>query len=199
MTEHLGRNIAAGVGGLVVAVLCCASAALGGLGTSSGAASSTSTAAIPPSVLSVYIGASATCPGLSWSVLAAIGTIESDNGQSTAPGVASSANAFGAEGPMQFEPATFAEYDEPVPPGGADPPSPYDEVDAVYAAARMLCANGAAGGVNLPDAIYAYNHSASYVAEVLALSEAYASEAAASGTTGAMGAVGQRVTRVRRS
>jgi hypothetical protein len=25
---------------------------------------------------------------------------------------------------MQFEPATFAAYDEPVPPGGADPTEP---------------------------------------------------------------------------
>jgi hypothetical protein len=50
---------------------------------------------------------------------------------------------------MQFEPATFAAYDEPVPPGGAKPPSPYDAVDAVYAAARDLCANGAADGANL--------------------------------------------------
>jgi hypothetical protein len=43
---------------------------------------------------------------------------------------------------MQFESATFAAYDEPVPPGGAVPPSPYDPTDAVYAAARMLCPLG---------------------------------------------------------
>jgi hypothetical protein len=40
-------------------------------------------------------------------VLAAIGTIESDNGQSDLPGVHSGANAAGVEGPMHFEPATF--------------------------------------------------------------------------------------------
>ena len=40
-------------------------------------------------------------------MLAAIGRVESDSGQSTAPGVASGANHAGAEGPMQFEPATF--------------------------------------------------------------------------------------------
>ena len=57
---------------------------------------------------------------------------------------------------MQFEPATFATYDQPVPPGGANPPSPYDPVDAAYAAARMLCANGAANGANLPAAVFAY-------------------------------------------
>jgi cell wall-associated NlpC family hydrolase len=105
-------------------------------------------------------------------VLAAIGTVESDNGQSTLPGVQSGANPAGAEGPMQFEPATFAAYDEPVPPGGARPPSPYDPADAVYAAARLLCANGAANGADLPGAIYAYNHSAAYVSQVLTLAQA---------------------------
>ena len=138
-------------------------------------ASSAASAKIPPAMLPLYEQAAATCPGLPWTVLAAIGTVESDNGQSTLPGVHSGANSAGAEGPMQFEPATFAEYDEPEPPGGADPPSPYDPTDAVYAAARLLCANGAAGGVDLAGAVYAYNHSASYVAEVLALAQTYAS------------------------
>ena len=125
-------------------------------------------------------GAAATCPGLPWTVLAAIGTVESDNGQSTLPGVHSGANSAGAKGPMQFEPATFAEYDEPVPPDGADPPSPYDPVDAVYAAARLLCANGASGGTDIAGAVEAYNHSASYVAQVLALAQSYVGTSAGS-------------------
>jgi cell wall-associated NlpC family hydrolase len=74
---------------------------------------------------------------------------------------------------MQFLPATFAEYAQPVPPGGADPPSPYDPTDAVFAAARLLCANGAARGADIPGAIFAYNHSASYVQQVLALAQSY--------------------------
>jgi cell wall-associated NlpC family hydrolase len=76
---------------------------------------------------------------------------------------------------MQFEPATFAAYDEPVPPGGAQPPSPYDATDAVYAAARMLCADGGAGGADIAAAVLAYNHSASYVTRVLALAQSYGS------------------------
>ena len=68
--------------------------------------------------------------------------VETDNGQSTAPGVWSGANSAGAEGPMQFEPATFAAY-ATVGPGGAEPPTPYDPVDAVYTASAMLCADGA--------------------------------------------------------
>ncbi len=78
---------------------------------------------------------------------------------------------------MQFLPATFAAYDEPVPPGGADPPSPYDPVDAIYAAARMLCADGARDGRDIPGAIYAYNHSLRYVTEVLADADTYAHDA----------------------
>jgi cell wall-associated NlpC family hydrolase len=137
----------------------------GGVGTGS--------SSIPPAMLALYQEAATTCAGLPWTVLAAIGTIESDNGQSDLPGVHSGANAAGAEGPMQFEPATFAEYAEPVPPGGAEPPSPYDPTDAVYAAARLLCANGAAGGADIPGALFAYNHSASYVQQVLALAQSY--------------------------
>lgn len=136
---------------------------------------------IPPGWLALYRRAAPTCPGLPWTVLAAIGTVESGNGTSTLPGVHSGANPAGAEGPMQFEPATFAIYDLPVPPGGANPPSPYDPTDAVYAAARLLCANGAAGGADLPAAVYAYNHSLSYVAEVLALARSYGEGTAGSG------------------
>jgi len=134
-------------------------------------ATSDATSKIPPAMLALYQEAAGTCPGLPWTVLAAIGTVESDSGQSTLPGVQSGANAAGAEGIMQFEPATFAAYDEPVPAGGADPPTPYDPADAVYAAARLLCANGASGGTDLAAAVYAYNHSAAYVAHVLALAQ----------------------------
>ncbi len=143
------------------------------IGGGAPAATSAATAQIPPAMLTLYQQAAATCPGLPWTILAAIGTIESDNGQSNLPGVHSGTNAAGAEGIMQFEPATFAAYDEPVPPGGAVPPSPYDPTDAVYAAARLLCADGAAGGADLSGAVYAYNHSASYVAQVLALAQSY--------------------------
>jgi cell wall-associated NlpC family hydrolase len=141
--------------------------------------SSAAVAGIPPAMLALYQEAAATCAGLPWTVIAAIGTIESDNGQSDLPGVHSGANAAGAEGPMQFEPATFAEYAEPVPPGGAEPPSPYDPTDAVYAAARLLCANGAADGADIPGALFAYNHSAGYVQQVLALAQSYGGVTAA--------------------
>ena len=78
---------------------------------------------------------------------------------------------------------TFAEYDQPVPPGGANPPSPYDPVDAIYAAARDLCANGARGGANVAGAVFAYNHASWYVAEVLALASTYAATSTPGGPT----------------
>jgi cell wall-associated NlpC family hydrolase len=126
-------------------------------------------ASVPASMLALYQVAAGTCPGLAWALLAAIGTVESANGQSTLPGVHSGHNGAGAEGPMQFEPATFQQYEWPVPPGGVAPPSPYDPTDAVYAAARMLCADGAGVGARVHQAVFAYNHSDAYVAQVVQL------------------------------
>ena len=176
LTAGLSVGLAASVVG--TAVLASAVSMLGA-GGGAPTASAAATATIPPAILTLYQEAAATCPGLPWTVLAAIGSIESDNGQSNLPGVHSGANAAGAEGMMQFEPATFAVYDQPVPSGGAVPPSPYDPADAVYAAARLLCADGAAGGADLAGAVYAYNHSASYVAQVLALAQSYAASSTA--------------------
>jgi hypothetical protein len=177
----LAAGLAAGLAAAVVGTAILASAAsLLGIGGGAPAASTAATAKVPTAMLTLYQQAAATCPGLPWTILAAIGTVESDNGQSNLAGVHSGANGAGAEGPMQFEPSTFAAYDEPVPPGGATPPSPFDPTDAVYAAGRLLCANGGAGGVDLSGAVYDYNHSASYVAQVLALARSYA--AASTGT-----------------
>ena len=182
--------LAVGLGVAVVGTAILASAtSLLGVGSGGPAASTAATANIPAAMLALYQQAAATCPGLPWTIVAAIGTVESDNGQSSLPGVHSGANSAGAEGPMQFEPATFAAYDEPVPPGGATPPSPYDPTDAVYAAARLLCANGGAGGADLSGAVYDYNHSAAYVAQVLALAQTYAAAStAASGGSPALAA-----------
>ncbi len=189
------RVLAFGAAGLVAAATMLAgatgvvSASLLGNGTNDGVPagaggdvgpSSVASGEIPAGMLTLYRAAAATCPGLPWTVLAAIGTVESGNGTSNLPGVHSGANAAGAEGPMQFEPPTFAAYAEPVPPGGATPPTPYDPVDAVYAAARMLCANGAAGGVDVPGAVFAYNHDDAYVAKVLALAQSFGQVAPAS-------------------
>ena len=106
------------------------------------------------------------CPGLPWTVLAAIGQIES--GDRANPGVSSA----GAMGPMQFLPSTWAEwgitaFGEPSPPNIMDP------FDAVPSAARYLCAAGGATAAGLPGAVFAYNHANWYVTEVLALAKEY--------------------------
>ncbi len=198
MTGSIITKLLAGVAALVAGVAVLTGAATAGVtgllaGTATGSTTTGSTATgsgaggggglppaaqsvagIPANYLALYQDAAGACPGLPWTVLAAIGTIESGNGSSTAPGVHTGANSAGAQGPMQFEPATFAAYAQPVPPGGADPPSPYDPVDAIYAAARYLCAGGAAGGRDLPGAIYGYNHAGWYVTDVLTLAGRYA-------------------------
>jgi cell wall-associated NlpC family hydrolase len=128
---------------------------------------------IPPAYLALYMAAAQTCPGLPWGVLAGIGKAESDHGRSTAPGVHSGANYAGAEGPMQFEPATFAQY---AVDGNHDGTlSVYDPADAIYTAAAMLCADGAASGTQagIRQAVFSYNHSQAYVTAVLSWAARY--------------------------
>jgi cell wall-associated NlpC family hydrolase len=170
-----GASITVMVGLPVLAATALGGAAVGDGGDAAPASGPGAAPAIPAAWVSLEEKAASTCPGLPWSVLGAIGTVESHSGQSTAPGVWSGSNAAGAEGPMQFEPATFAAY-ATVGPGGTDPPSPYDPVDAVYTATSMLCANGAANGAALRSAVLAYNHSATYANTVLALTVALAAD-----------------------
>ena len=139
-----------------------------------GAPTAAARTGIPSDYLAWYMAAGRTCPGLPWPVLAGIGTVESDNGQSALPGVRSGGNSAGAEGPMQFLPATFAEYAVDADPGL--PVSPYDPADAIYTAAAMLCASGARGGApaGIERAVFAYNHADWYVDEVMSWSGRYA-------------------------
>jgi len=153
----------------------------GGQGATAGRGDAGRQPAIPADWLALYQKAAATCPGLPWSVVAAIGTVETGSGQSTAPGVWSGANSAGAEGPMQFVPSTFAAY-ATVGPGGARPPSPYDPVDAVYSATAMLCADGGGSATTLRAAVHDYNHSDPYVDTVLTLSLSFQQDPATSGT-----------------
>ncbi len=146
-----------------------------------GAPTALAAADIPADYLTWYTGAAHTCPGLPWSVLAGIGKVESDHGRSSAPGVHSGANSAGAEGPMQFLPATFAAHAINADP--SQPLSPYDPADAIYTAAATLCADGARGGsgTGIQQAIFAYNHASWYVTDVLAWAAKYATQ----GGTGA--------------
>jgi membrane-bound lytic murein transglycosylase B len=130
-------------------------------------ASALGTATVPAAYLSLYGRAAATCAGLPWTVLAAVGAVESGHGQSTAPGVQTGANVAGAMGPMQFLAATWAAYG--VDGDGDGIRNVYDPDDAVFGAARYLCASGAGTPSTLRSALFSYNHADWYVEMVLAL------------------------------
>jgi hypothetical protein len=165
--------------GTVLAVRPAAAGAVSGRAWASGRAWVPGLDPVPAQYLRWYQAATRTCPGLAWEVLAGIGTIESDNGRSHARGVHRGQNRKGAEGPMQFEPATFAEYAVRADRSGRL--SPYDPQDAIFSAARMLCHDGAANGSvrGLRAAIFAYNHAHWYVRDVLALAAGYTADTAA--------------------
>lgn len=103
----------------------------------------------PPARLLGYFDAAQSRYGVPWSYLAAIELIETEFGR------VAGLSTVGAEGPMQFMPATWAEY------GTGDVHNPRD---AIFAAARYLAANGAPG--DMPGAVYHYNLSGDYVAAV---------------------------------
>jgi soluble lytic murein transglycosylase-like protein len=89
--------------------------------------------------------------GLQWQYLAAINLVETRMGRIRGKSTA------GAQGPMQFMPATWDAY------GRGDINDP---ADAIEAAARYLAASG--GAQDIRGALWHYNHSDSYVDAVSA-------------------------------
>ena len=125
-------------------------------------------AGAPANYLNLFKASAARyCPGMSWTVLAAIGQIESGDGANNGP------SSAGALGPMQFMPATWAVWGINGF-GQTGTPDIMNPLDAVPSAARMLCADGAGNPATLRGAIFAYNHATWYVDEVLALASEYA-------------------------
>jgi hypothetical protein len=124
---------------------------------------------VPDNWLELYqASAQRYCPGLSWTVLAAIGEIESGDGANEGPSTA------GALGPMQFMPGTWSIWGMDGF-GQTGKPDIWNALDAVPSAARMLCGDGALNGSQgLSQAIFDYNHASWYVSEVLELASEYA-------------------------
>jgi peptidoglycan DL-endopeptidase CwlO len=123
-----------------------------------------------------------------WVILAGIGTEESDNGQSTLPGVTSGQNGFGAAGPMQIgiEGASTNTWGGPPShpasekfPGvatdenGDGVASVYEPADAIAGAAKYLVAHGVQ--TDPAAAVFAYNHADWYVQDVLTFASGYSS------------------------
>ena len=126
--------------------------------------------------------------GLPWVILAGIGKVESDDGRSTLPGVHNGANAFGAAGPMQIgiggaagnqwggapvHPASERVNGVATDGNGDGIASVYDPADAIAGAAKYLTEHGVQS--DPAGAVFAYNHSASYVQLVMSFAGTYAS------------------------
>jgi membrane-bound lytic murein transglycosylase B len=105
-----------------------------------------------------------------WSVLAAIGKVESDHGRVRLPGVRSGSNWAGACGPMQIGCVSGSKAGNSWARYGHS--RPHDPAQAIPAAARYLVDHGAHR--NLDRAIFAYNHSWAYVTRVKQLARRYA-------------------------
>ena len=103
--------------------------------------------AAPAAELRRHYGAAQRRFGVHWSILASINFVESVFGR------VRSASEAGARGPMQFLPSTWAAYGM-----GGDIDQPRD---AILAAANYLHSAGAPD--DLDGALFAYNHSTSYV------------------------------------
>jgi peptidoglycan DL-endopeptidase CwlO len=123
-----------------------------------------------------------------WIILAGIGTEESDNGQTTLPGVHSGQNGFGAAGPMQIgiegastdtwggapiHPASQNDGGVATDEDGDGVDNVYDPADAIAGAAKYLNEHGFQQDPS--GAIFAYNHAGWYVTAVENFASQYAS------------------------
>jgi len=135
---------------------------------------------------------------VSWAVLAAIARIESGYGQGEVYKKRNGVSPAGAVGFMQFLPTTWSGGNNPKASNNPDNPTwdddpvsitqyggygtdgdgdgkadPYNPIDAVFAAASYLKANGFE--TDARKAIWHYNHADWYVNDVLALAESFSS------------------------
>jgi soluble lytic murein transglycosylase-like protein len=131
-----------------------------------GAAGPVTPLGIPAEYERAYRAAAPSCPGLRWTLLAAVGQVESGHGRNTGP------SSAGAIGPMQFMPATFRAYAVDGDRDGLK--DAWDPEDAIWSAAAYLCVSGARGGSDdgVHDALFAYNRAEWYVQLVLATERA---------------------------
>jgi cell wall-associated NlpC family hydrolase len=136
---------------------------------------------IPANYLAMYQQAADGCPGLPWSVVAAIGKVETNHGRLKAPGVTEGANFAGAAGPMQMGigvgAAGSAFWSYAIDGDGDGRASPYDPADAIPSATAYLCKALRDHGGDLSQAVFAYNHAQWYVDKVLAIASSYAATA----------------------
>jgi membrane-bound lytic murein transglycosylase B len=133
------------------------------------APSRAATADIPAGYLRLYRAAGVRYR-IPWSVLAAIGKVESDHGRVRLPGVRSGSNWAGACGPMQLGCVPGSKAGNSWARYGRG--RPHDPTAAIPAAARYLVGHGARH--HLDRALFTYNHSQAYVTRVKQLAHRYA-------------------------
>jgi membrane-bound lytic murein transglycosylase B len=132
---------------------------------------------IPAEYQQAYQAAARTCPGMSWTLLAAVGQVETGHGRNNRP------SSAGAIGPMQFMPRTFTAYAVDGDQDGVL--DAWDPQDAVFSAAHYLCESGNASKATTNSAawkhaaLFAYNRAEWYVDLVLAAEQAISAKAAA--------------------
>lgn len=97
--------------------------------------------------------------GVDWKIIEAVHQVESGKSGSTAR-----TSYAGAQGPMQFMPGTWRAYGEDA--DGDGVANANNVTDAIYGAAHLLAAGGAAEG-NVHDALFNYNHAEWYVTKVM--------------------------------
>lgn len=120
---------------------------------------------IPAAYESAYRAAAGRCAGLRWTLLAALGQVESGHGRNNGP------SAAGALGPMQFMPATFEQYG--LDGDGDGVRDVWAPADAIPSAAAYLCASGLDATVTgVRAALFAYNRAEWYVDLVLSTEQA---------------------------
>jgi hypothetical protein len=143
----------------LIAILLAASVMLGsGPGCGGGEAVGALNTSVPERLVPIYLQAAAKYElgARGPSILAAINEIESGFGSNMGP------SSAGAEGWMQFMPATWTAYG--IDANGDGRKDPYNPADAIFAAANYLHVSGAPGDWH--DAIYSYNHAEWYVEKV---------------------------------
>jgi cell wall-associated NlpC family hydrolase len=168
IATKVGATLASGAG-VIVAI---AAVGLQALTPAPLSPTATATSQIPAAYLTLYQAAATRCP-MPWTILAAVGQVESDQGRDTAT------SSAGAVGPMQFEPATWARWGVDGDDDGVK--NPRDPADAIPAAADYLCSLGVA--TNPHNALVGYNcgnsgpecqtASAGYAAAVTSIAASY--------------------------
>lgn len=144
----------------------CGQGALPAPGTDRRVSLTSPAAPIPERYRALYAEA-ATRYRLPWQLLAGVGMVETGHGALPGPSTA------GALGPMQFLPATWAEYG--VDGDGDGQADVLNPADAIPAAARYLVASGATrGAAGVRRALFAYNRASWYVNDVLHYAASYA-------------------------